>query len=104
LNFALWNTSHDELNEKVKDLLVVEDFCGFPANLAKHQVSLLVLERVVKTVLRDLLETLYEGLNFVDAGLWDGKHRSSVQWINHIFVLFSSFPFALDEVHTFVGR
>lgn len=55
LDLRLGNSALDALHEEVHDFLVVHDVDDLAVNLAEHQVSLLVLEGIVKTGLGHVL-------------------------------------------------
>ena len=68
------NTPHKELEY----LGIVHSLYNFTVDFAKHQVSLLVLEWVVKTCLGNGLQALDEGLNLIHLSVWDLDHLATV--------------------------
>ena len=60
LRATLRHGSHDGVSEEIKHFLIVQDLCSLPADLAEHNVPLLVLERVVQAGARDRLQAVYE--------------------------------------------
>ncbi len=66
------------LDEKVEDFGVVHALDKLAVDLAEHQVSLLVFERVVKASLRALLQAFNEGLNLVHLSVWHSDHSATL--------------------------
>lgn len=99
LNARFWHTPLNETNEEVHDLFVVHDFDHFPVDFGEHQVTLLVLERIVETVLRTLLQTCDERLNFVQLRVWIlNEDLTGVERINNVLDFASGRPLTLHQI------
>ena len=101
---ALRCDSLDAPHEEIEDLWVVHDLYHLTIHFTEHQVSLLILERIVKTGLWDSLQTFDEWRDLVHRGVGYFDHFSSIKWINKLIVLGCRCPLSLHQVETFVRR
>ena len=67
---GFWNASLYAAHEELVDFGIMHAFDNFAVHLREHEVSLLVLERVMESVLGAGLETLNEGINLVHLCVW----------------------------------
>lgn len=64
LSSTLWNRSNNGVNEKIKNFRIMENFSCLSTNCTEHEISFLILERVMKTMLWNSSQTVNEWLSF----------------------------------------
>ena len=108
LPFSLFSTlrdaSHDRVNEKVKNFWIMKDFSSLSAYSSEHQVSLFVFERVMDSMLWHCFQAFNIIINLVDGCVWDRYHTFASHWVRKLQIIFSSSPFSVNQIHTFVSK
>ena len=102
MSIALGCHALDAFHEEVKDFRIVQALDNFAINLAEHQVPLLILEWVVETCLRAILQTLYEWSDFIHLSVRDLDQCASVKWVDEVHVFAWRCPLAINQVEAFV--
>ena len=105
LGCTFWCSSLDKSDKEVENFGIMKDFCRLSADITQHEVSLLVLEWVVKTILGYGLKTLDEWLDFLELSVGELDHIFTSHGVDKSSILGGFVPLSLDKVHTFVfGR
>ena len=98
LRVTFGSHSLDGLDEELEDFGVVHALDNLAVDLGEHQVSLLVLEGVMKAGLGALHKTLNEGLDFINLSVRDLEHGAALKRVDEIDVLGGWNPVASDQV------
>jgi hypothetical protein len=98
LSVTLGACSLNTVNEEVPNFLILHLFYNLSADFAKHQISLLVLEGIVKARLRAGLKIFNKWLNLFNSCIGLSEHHLTSQRVNDFFLCFSCLPLPLDQV------